>query len=53
MKRNKELLYAIKAKDVERVIDLLSEEKHNDLCADVNYHIINQDMSPLHLAVTV
>ena len=52
MKRNKELVEAIKNHNLEKVKDLTNEFKYLDMAADVNYQPEN-DNSPLHYAVDV
>lgn len=37
MQRNVELIKAVKARNLDKVKDLLNEQKYLDLCADVNF----------------
>jgi len=37
MQRNVELIKAVKTRNLDKVKDLLNEQKYLDLCADVNF----------------
>ena len=53
MKRNQELIKAIKAHWIMKVKDMLNEQKYFDMCADVNFQVLPEMLSPIHFAVAV